>query len=171
MVLLILLLISTSSSLSYFSYSGGQPGSSPRFVHFTRQLSINNLRFQPLYGSLQVKMTITLYHGESRMPMPGDRRRHVPAPLLSSIRLVHFPSYLGAGRLPQGSCRQTSRGDLLPQGAERKVVAGCSSTSQCASTALVSLGPGDVVGLNTLCVSKLMLLPRCVLRSRAGGLD
>ena len=105
------------------------------------------------------------------MPVPGDRGRHVPAPLLSSIRLVLFPSYLGAGRLPQGSCRKTSRGDLLAQGAERKVVAGCSSTSQCASTALVSLGPGDVVGLNTLCVSKLMLLPRCVLRSRAGGLD
>ena len=33
------------------------------------------------------------------------------------------------------------------------MVAGCSSTSQCASTALVSLGPGDVVGLlNTLCL-------------------
>ena len=31
------------------------------------------------------------------------------------------------------------------------MVAGCSSTSQCASTALVSLGLGDVVGLNTLC--------------------
>ena len=61
--------------------------------------------------------------------------------------------------------------DLLPKGAERKVVAGCSSTSQCASTALVSLGLGDVVGLNTVCVFKLMLLPRCVLRSRAGGLD
>ena len=61
--------------------------------------------------------------------------------------------------------------DLLPKGAERKVVAGCSSTSQCASTALVSLGLGDVVGLNTLCVFKMMLLPRCVLRSRAGGLD
>ena len=112
------------------------------------------------------------------MHPPGDRGRHVPAPLLSSIRLVHFPSYLGAGRLPQGSCRQTSRGgsilytrDLLPKGAERKVVAGCSSTSQCASTALVSLGLGDVVGLNTVCVFKLMLLPRCVLRSRAGGLD
>ena len=59
MLLLILLLISTSSSLSYFSYSGGQPGSSPRFVHFTRQLSINNLRFQPLYGSLQVKIITT----------------------------------------------------------------------------------------------------------------
>ena len=59
MLLLILLLISTSSSLSYFSYSGGQPGSSNRFVHFTRQLSINNLRFQPLYGSLQVKIIIT----------------------------------------------------------------------------------------------------------------
>ena len=54
--LISLLLFSSSSSLSYFSYSGGQPGTSPRFVHFTRQLSINNLRFQPLYGSLQVNM-------------------------------------------------------------------------------------------------------------------
>ena len=54
--LISLLLFSSSSSLSYFSYSGGQPGTSPRFVHFTRQLYINNLRFQPLYGSLQVNV-------------------------------------------------------------------------------------------------------------------
>ena len=104
------------------------------------------------------------------MQMPGDRGRHVPAPLLSSIRLVHFPSYLGAGRLPQGSCRKTSRGDLLPQGAERKVVAGCSSTSQCASTALVSLGPGDVVGLNTLCVSKADVVAQVRLEIEGGRL-
>ena len=34
---------------------------------------------------------------------------------------------------------------VYPRGGERKVVSGCSSTSQCTANALVDLKPGDVV--------------------------
>ena len=50
----LLLLLPLCSPLSHFSYSGGQPSTSSRFVHFTTRLSIRNIKFQPLYGSLQV---------------------------------------------------------------------------------------------------------------------
>ena len=50
----LLLLLSSATSLSHFSFSGGQPGTSSRFVHFTRKLSVRNISFQPLFGSLQV---------------------------------------------------------------------------------------------------------------------
>ena len=49
------LALASASSMSYFSYSGGQPGSSGRFVHFTNRLSVRNINFQPLFGSLQVR--------------------------------------------------------------------------------------------------------------------
>ena len=54
-LLIFSLALAFASSMSYFSYSGGQPGSSGRFVHFTNRLSVRNINFQPLFGSLQVR--------------------------------------------------------------------------------------------------------------------
>ena len=124
MILSTLLSLSTviriSHTASFFSFLAGQPGPSPRFVHFTSQLSLHNLDFQPMFGSLKC-VEEGLYH----------LNYHLESSAVSSLTTA---LYLYPAR---GS------------GGTKKIIAGCSATlsSSCTANTVVKLYPGDVVRL------------------------
>ena len=47
---------------------------------------------------------------------------------------------------------------VYPRGGERKVVSGCSSSSQCTATALVNLEAGDVVSVGQILSTKPIMI-------------
>ena len=123
-LLLLSIVVTISHTVSFFSFLAGQPGPSPRFVHFTSQLSLHNVDFQPMFGSFKC-VEEGLYH------LTYHLESSAVSPLTTALYL--YP----AGR--QGR----------PELDTKNIIAGCSATisSSCSAMTVVWLVPGDVVRL------------------------
>ena len=123
--LILLVFISSAQTSSFFSFIAGQPGPSPRFVHFTEKLSLQNIDFQPMFGSLKCTKA-GLYHLSYHLES---------SPSSALITALYLYPTMSRGR-------SANR-------AEKQILGGCSAPtrSSCSSNTVVRLFAGDVVRL------------------------